>query len=372
MGFKKWVLRKLRELVHLRNNQRCYFGGKFQLEQVVFFSFLVLSRQHPKTIWQNNSSSKVSSRSVLSNAKTKANTKSNIKASGEARGVSSVLSGFLGDYLEVESTGKTCTSAEILHFPWIDWTACIITWRDWVEVKWCPEGFSINPNFKNAKILLHKKKTLGKLNGALGFGEATVEGNSSLFPMRKSVYNDEWRSSSSRLGMGHKLRPCAHGLKDRNQFCPPSTQSHWFWLGFKKQTAVPELGCVWEHSSMFCYSSTRGNQPAGVNDSALVLLFYTHYLSISCVSKTVAQRRVLFHSKPRLKTLTFPLAHPYYTLLSHYLQIILFTELSGGKKSLFSTLNSSLSTLWNAGLHCDVTGNITTRGLVFMNSRWFP
>lgn len=113
-----------------------------------------------------------------------------------------------------------------------------------LEVKWCPEGFSVNSDFKKAKILLRKKKALGKLNGALGFGEATVEGNGSLFPMRKSVYNDEWRSSSSRLGMGHKLRPCAHGLKDRNQFYPLSVQSHWFWLGFKKQTVVPELACV--------------------------------------------------------------------------------------------------------------------------------
>lgn len=88
-------------------------------------------------------------------------------------------------------------------------------------------------------------------------------------------------------------------------------------------------------------TQAQGNQPAELNDSTLVLAFYTPCPLISCVSKTVAQRRVIFPSKSRLKMLTFPLpplTHPHYMLLSHYLQIILFTEWSRGKKSLFSSL----------------------------------
>lgn len=139
---------------------------------------------------------------------------------------------------------------------------------------------------------------------------------------------------------------------------------------------IQELAYIYGSTLIyFYYSITEGNQPAEVNDSTLVLSFYTHYLLISCVSKTVSQRRVLFHSKPRLKMLTFPLlplTHPHYTLLSHYLQIILFTELSRGKKSLFSRLTSLLNVLSNAVLCYDVTLNITTCGLVFINSHWFP
>lgn len=144
-------------------------------------------------------------------------------------------------------------------------------------------------SFQKGKNPFTQGKTVGKLNGALGFHEATVEGHGSLFPVGKYVYNEEWYSSSSCLGMGHRPRPRAHGLKDRNQFCPPSMQSRWFWLRFKEQTPVPELARIYGSTRIcFCHCSTQGNQPAGVNDSALVLSFYTHYLSISCVSKTVA------------------------------------------------------------------------------------
>lgn len=177
-----------------------------------------------------------------------------------------------------------------------------------------------------------------------------------------------------RCSAQQRLRAC--GLKDRNQFCILAVQSHGFCVHHKEQMWVQELACT--HGSAliyFYYSNSQGNQPAEVSDSALVLSFYTHYLLISCVSKTVALRRVLFHSKPRLKMLTFPLlplTHPHYTLLSHYLQIILFTELSQGKKRLFSRLTSLLSMLSNAVRCCDVTRNITTCGLVFINSPWFP
>jgi len=96
-----------------------------------------------------------------------------------------------------------------------------------LEVKRCPEGFSVIVKGLNP---FTQENMMGKLNGALGFHEATVEGNGSWFLERQGVCNSDVPPAHRRCSLqAEAVCPWPEGQK------PVSfTGSHWFCLHYKE------------------------------------------------------------------------------------------------------------------------------------------